>query len=747
MLNKPKFKEHFHVEIAPPKHLFLLSENKHFTLSGRLYVLLASLIDGNHPIEAIIEQLKGQASATEITYALTLLEKKGYITEADNTLPPEAAAFWHLINTDTQVAVRRLQDTQVTVTALGNIPTEPLIWALKSLNIQVGDKGDLSIVLTDDYLQIGLDAFNQNALQTQKPWLLIKPVGASLWIGPIFHPGKTGCWQCLAQRLRINRELESFLQDKKGITTPFPISRSILPSTLQTGLNIAATEIAKWITGNNRQLLGKIITFDLVNLNLQHHAFVQRPQCPSCGEPKLITQQQLQPLVLTSQKKQFTVDGGHRTCSPEQTLKRYEHNISPITGVIKRLFNPLPGENGLIHLYLAEHGWPREDGDWKDWRQAVRRNSIGKGKTNLQAKASCLGEAIERYCGTYSGDEMRVRGTYSQMRESAIHPSAYLHYSQLQYSIRQEWNRQHHLIQWIPEPFDETHEIDWTPVWSLTHQRFKYLPTAYCYFSYPLPDNYCFCWSDTNGNAAGNTLEEAILQGFMELVERDAVALWWYNRLSRPGVQPESFDQPNLPQLQAYYHKLHRDFWVLDITSDLDIPTFAAISRRTNQQPEDIRFGFGCHFDAKIALLRAVTEMNQMVFLASAPNPDGKATFSRPDMQTWCETATLENQPYLVPDANVTPKVYGDYTQHWSDDCLEDVKRCVDIVAKQGLETLVLNQTRPDIGMSVIKVIVPGLRHFWAQFAPGRLYDVPVKLGWLKAPLTEEQLNPIPMFI
>jgi ribosomal protein S12 methylthiotransferase accessory factor len=63
------------------------------------------------------------------------------------------------------------------------------------------------------------------------------------------------------------------------------------------------------------------------------------------------------------------------------------------------------------------------------------------------------------------------------------------------------------------------------------------------------------------------------------------------------------------------------------------------------------------------------------------------------------------------------------------------------------LETLVLDQTRPDIGMSVVKVIVPGLRHFWAQFAPGRLYDVPVNLGWLKAPLTEDKLNPIPMFI
>lgn len=58
-----------------------------------------------------------------------------------------------------------------------------------------------------------------------------------------------------------------------------------------------------------------------------------------------------------------------------------------------------------------------------------------------------------------------------------------------------------------------------------------------------------------------------------------------------------------------------------------------------------------------------------------------------------------------------------------------------------------LDQTRPDIGLPVAKVIVPGLRHFWARYAPGRLYDVPVRLGRLAAPTRYEDLNPIPLFI
>jgi len=47
----------------------------------------------------------------------------------------------------------------------------------------------------------------------------------------------------------------------------------------------------------------------------------------------------------------------------------------------------------------------------------------------------------------------------------------------------------------------------------------------------------------------------------------------------------------------------------------------------------------------------------------------------------------------------------------------------------------------------VVKVIVPGLRHFWPRFAPGRLYDIPVQLGWLSEPLSEAQLNPVAMFL
>jgi oxazoline/thiazoline synthase len=46
----------------------------------------------------------------------------------------------------------------------------------------------------------------------------------------------------------------------------------------------------------------------------------------------------------------------------------------------------------------------------------------------------------------------------------------------------------------------------------------------------------------------------------------------------------------------------------------------------------------------------------------------------------------------------------------------------------------------------VARVVVPGLRHFWRRLAPGRLYDVPVSLGWLDRPRAETELNPISIF-
>ncbi|MDB5964724.1 MAG: hypothetical protein JWQ72_1224, partial [Polaromonas sp.] len=191
---------------------------------------------------------------------------------------------------------------------------------------------------------------------------------------------------------------------------------------------------------------------------------------------------------------------------------------------------------------------------------------------------------------------------------------------------------------------------------------------------------------------------------------------------------------------------LQRDIWSMDLTSDLGIPVFIAVSRMQDFREERLVFGLGCHLDARIALQRAYAEMNQMLGMAHQ-GEDGKLSIEDTETLEWLRNATLANQPYMAADPGQPMKQSGDYPVQHSGEFLQDINHCRGIVEAQGMEMLVLDQTRADVKMPVVKVVVPGLRHFWPRFAPGRLYDVPVKMGWLEKPLLEEELNPIAIFI
>jgi ribosomal protein S12 methylthiotransferase accessory factor len=510
-------------------------------------------------------------------------------------------------------------------------------------------------------------------------------------------------------------------------------------------LSMVATEAAKWIGHAEPSVRrSSIVTVDVIGLRTEEHVLVRRPQCPCCGSPSEAAFQQRAGISLRSRAKHFIGDGGHRAATPEQTLSKYAHHVSPITGAVPALSRASIDAAPSMHVYAAGHNLALGLDVSDPWRGGFRTRSAGKGLTDVQAKVSGLCESLERYSGCFHGDEPREKSSYRQLAATAIHPNACMLFSERQYRYRQECNARGSRFQVVPMPFDDGAELEWTRVWSLTNDQVKYLPTSYVYYGYPIPQDQFFCWADSNGNAAGNTLEEAILQGFMELVERDSVAIWWYNRVPRPAVDLDHFDDPYVQQLRLQYRNLNRDVWVLDLTTDLNIPACAAISRRCDDPVEQIILGFGAHFDPKIAVSRALAELNQSaVFVQDAASLD--AEHIPADVRRWLATATIANQPYLSPGRSARDPGC-DAIRHCSDDLREDVSRCSKIVERHGMEMLVLEQTRPDIGLPVVKVIVPGLRHFWARFAPGRLYDVPVTLGWLDQPLAEEQLNPIPIF-
>lgn len=434
-----------------------------------------------------------------------------------------------------------MRETTASVFSFGAIDPTPFHAALSSLGVRVGDGGHYRVVLADDYLHAGLDAFNQESLIDDRPWLLVKPVGIELWIGPLFRPRKTGCWACLAHRLRGVRKVESFVREKTNTPDPPALPLAVLPSTLRTALSLAATETAKWVVrGQNECLEGRVVTFNVLSLDICTHVLVRRPQCTRCGDPRAFTASQSAPLVLQSRKKVFTSDGGHRSFAPEETLQTLGHHISPITGIVGALrpLSPQIGGKDLTPSFVATQNFfhmPQEDSLGLDALSAsLRSSSGGKGKHPAQAKASALCEAIERYSGTFQGDEFRLRARLKDLGTTAVHPNACMLYSERQLAQRAQWNARGSRSAWVPEQFDTDSEVEWSPAWSLTYDQRRWIPTAYCYYGYSRKYKTWFARADSNGCAAGRSKEEAILQGFMELVERDSVALWWYNRFHIP---------------------------------------------------------------------------------------------------------------------------------------------------------------------------------------------------------------------
>jgi ribosomal protein S12 methylthiotransferase accessory factor len=206
--------------------------------------------------------------------------------------------------------------------------------------------------------------------------------------------------------------------------------------------------------------------------------------------------------------------------------------------------------------------------------------------------------------------------------------------------------------------------------------------------------------------------------------------------LQRSGVGLAQFNDSYVRDLQTQLAEDGRRLWVLDITSDLGVPTFVAILHWIQNSQENIEFGSGSHFDPRIAMLRSLTELNQ--FLSIGLMGGGTGEKSSLDGST---PLRLRDHPFLTPSDKPAAAFSLD-SEFGHLDTREQVMACVRLVEQAGLDFLVLDQTRPDIDVPVVRVIVPGLRHFYRRFGPGRLYDVPIKLGLLDRPVAESELNP-----
>ena len=391
----------------------------------------------------------------------------------------------------------------------------------------------------------------------------------------------------------------------------------------------------------------------------------------------------------------------------------------------------LPWESP-IHLCVAELK-PEFCKAPNGTRPAISATVCGAGISALQAKVSCLGEALERRSGVFRGDEPQRVARYCEIAGEAVHPDALTLFSESQYKERQGWNQHEGAYNWVPERFDAERQVAWSPAWSLTQQRVTYLPAAYCYFGFPFDPSHDFCRPDSNGNAAGNDRDEAIVHGFLELVERECASVWWYNRIRRPRVDLESFSAAHVGAVRDLHRTLGRSLEVFDITLDRSVPSFVAVSRSEEPPRDDYAFGFSAHLDAQIAITKAVTELTQFLPVVLADRDPG-CFLGVGDAPT--------DMSFLMPDEKLPATSRSDFFPTPARPPQHDASFCADLAKSWGLEMLVLDQTRKDLDMPVVKVVAPGMRNWWARFATGRLYTLPVQAGWLARPKTELELNP-----
>ena len=731
-----QFAPNFTAYVLPPDVVCLYSEDRKFFLHGELYCALASAIGaGGKSSKELIRTLERNFPIDKIEEALKRLIERRYVVPASRASVGTVAGYWASLGLPPGIAETNLQKTRVSIQAIDVNGAKELGAALGELGVRIVKRSpDLTVTLVNDYLERRLAELNRERVSDKTPWLLVQPSGAFPLVGPVFNPGETACWTCLFDRMIRNREVKGFLD--RGPARAVAVSPLARNTFGQTGIQLAAVEIAKAIaTGFRTELREHIVSFDLLGSTIAKHYVAARPQCSTCGSKKLRDPRRAPvPIELGGGAKLMMTSGGYRTVTSRATVARFRKHVSPLTGVVTRL-ERIEADLPMNTNYYAAHNFSAPAQNVNQLRAGLSGGSFGKGSTAEQGEASALMEAIERYSGIFQGDEARMTRRFTDFAPGdAIAPNDVLLFSDAQSRPEQAPTDDSGESQPVPAPFDPSAKIEWSSVWSLRDGRFKYLPTSLLYFFYSGPAAF---HADSNGCAAGNTLEEAIVQGFLELVERDAYAIWWYNRLRRPEVDLSQFNDSYVRDLQSQLAESGRRLWVLDVTSDLGVPTYVAILHWMQNGQENIEFGSGAHFDSRIALLRALTELNQFLSIGLM----GGGTGEKPSLDG-TNPLRLQDHPFLIPSGNPTVQPNADPKFGPLDNTRQQVDACVDIASRAGLDFLVLNQTRPDVEVPVVRVIAPGLRHFYRRFAPGRLYDVPVKLGLLDRPLPESELTP-----
>jgi ribosomal protein S12 methylthiotransferase accessory factor len=321
-------------------------------------------------------------------------------------------------------------------------------------------------------------------------------------------------------------------------------------------------------------------------------------------------------------------------------------------------------------------------------RDAPTGGVSGTGLNFRQAFESCVGEGAEYISQFATADDPIVSTTPEQALANATP------------GVRALWDR---LRPHRRDP--DAPRTDWTPAANLADGKPSYLPADLCFRRSAELRAIDPPWPLSTGCGAGTDSLDATLHGLLELIERDAVALWLRGGLRPRLVQPGP-GATLLDQLRGEVTK--RRTWLLDISTDIGVPVVAAVACDDN--------GFGlcrgsaCRPTLAAAADSALMELAQMELgcrlSATKRAVRGDAALNDGDRQHIYRFTAIDvaATAALHPAAPPTPS--HDLLTYDKIGLLAVLR---ERLAAVGLEVYALNLSRPALGIPVTRAIGPGL--------------------------------------
>jgi ribosomal protein S12 methylthiotransferase accessory factor len=375
-------------------------------------------------------------------------------------------------------------------------------------------------------------------------------------------------------------------------------------------------------------------------------------------------------------------EGTDRVVAPEETLKRVSPHLAAMG--ITRVANVTGLDRIGVPVVMV-----------------CRPNSCalavaqGKGVTLSAAKASGVMEAVE----TYHAERVDRPRLFASHREAC---------------------RRHRVVdvrglaRVAGSRFHRDRSMHWIEGHDLVAREPVWVPDEIVHTDYTVPrarGSGCFAAS-TNGLASGNHLLEAISHGICEVVERDAMTLWFQRSdeaQDRTRVDPDSVGDPLCRDVLDRFERADIAVAVWESTSDVGIPVFLcqiADSSRSAVRPLYGAHGTGCHPQRHVALLRALTEAAQCRLGWIAGSRDD---FTREQYARYCSEDVLRRERETVA-VKGPMRPFSDGPTWDAASLDEDVAWEIERLQGAGIKRVIcLDLTKPEFGIPVARVVVPGL--------------------------------------